>query len=348
MQTKTIKQEDLLDEKRVNEIVADFQRPREAPHRIIDRVLHDVGLGGHTIYPGKITHCVLVPEKGMRFHIRRPAISTHDYTRSEMIPYKDQSVNLMNNTVHGIVSPFVPLSQFPNEVFELSLQSPITVHLDCKPILYEHVLREYIAETNTETSLYWKYFKLKERNICGHKFPNGLMPNQKLSKVYDTPSTKEGHDVSVPAKYLFEKNLVSEDDYTQTILPMSLVLYKTVSEYFESKNLILVDTKLEFGRNENKSIVITDELPTAESARIWLRKSNGKILCKGGKPVSFSKQFARNFAKGIEMFTTDQENQVAVKYIITTQLITGKLFEPITDNYEDILRSDLQKVLSQI
>ncbi len=353
MNTKSKNQKELLDEERVEKIVQAFQVPEEKPERIIDRVLHNVGLAGNTLkHDGKTTTCITLPEHGLRIHIRRPSISTHDKMRSDHIPYKDQVLNLINNTMFNVLSGIVELAQLPQSEFGLSDQSPITVQYDCTPLKYEHVLRGYMNVTNTETSLYHHYFNLKKREFCGHKFPDGLEPNQKLDKIYDTPSTKEGHDVSVPASYLFSRGIISKDVYEGILLPASMLAYGEVSKFLDSRGIELMDTKIEFGINkkETNKYAFMDELFTSDSSRYALKDllAGGLVMNSKGNIMTFGKQFARNLANGDEMFNVDQENKVAVHYIITSQIVTGNLFEPTPGSFEEILENDIQKVLETL
>lgn len=349
MNTTTINPEDLMNREQAREIVKNFQRIEEHPYHMIDRVLRKVGLSEEKIEHGKVTLCVVIPHKSIRIHIRTPRISTFDRIRSEAIPYKDQTVNLANNTIFEVAEkiPDLKMSQISQKFFGLSLQSPVTVHYNCKPILFEHVLREYIAQTKTETSLYHQYFKQGKRYICGHIFPDGLLPNQKLDQIYATPSTKQGRDVSLSIGELYAMKILSAKDY-EKILPESLKIFKTVSAFLEKKNLVLVDTKMEFGKNEKGEIFIMDELPTFESGRLWYKNPDGSIMKSDGKPIAFSKEFARQYGSDVLHFTKDQEDEIAIRYIIATQLITGKLFEPILKNPEEILYEDLSVVLREI
>ncbi len=340
---------DLKDPQRALEIVKGYRTETEEPLHIIKSVLHDLKLDKNPIYHGKITSCVILPQKGLRIHIRRPEISTHDTLRG-IIPYKDECVNLMNNTIGDVVSDSLNIAQINPKHFGLNYQSPITVQRNCKPLKFEHVLRGYIAESTTETSLFYHYFVLGKREFCGHIFPDGLVPNQKLDRIYDTPSTKEERDISVSPEYLFKERIITRGIYEGIILPSSLEAYEKVSQFLKKRKLELVDTKLEFGFDEKtREIYVIDETFTADSSRMWLLNKKGKIeLDKNKKPFSFSKQFARDLATGKNKFTPDQVTDIAVQYILSTQLITSSLFNPLRESYYFKVRSDIEKVLASL
>ncbi len=66
-----------------------------------------------------------------------------------------------------------------------------------------------------------------------------------------------------------------------------------------------------------------------DSSRFWKLPDDGTIISRDGKPVSFSKEFARGMVKEKgQQFTVEQSNEIAVRYILGLQNITGKSFEP--------------------
>lgn len=339
----------LLDRERIEKIVDGHKLEEYPTKQIIKEVLHDLGLGRYKIYEGKSTVCLEMPDRDLRLHIRSCDISTHNRIRGE-IPYKDQAVNWINNAVLAIVMDFLPPAQIPQSLFGLSSQSPVTVQNMCIPYKFEHVLRGYMAESNTDTSLYYHYVILGKREFCGYTFPDGMVINQKLDRVYDTPSTKDGHDISVPRQYLYDHGIISREVYEDYILPRSLQAYAAVAEFLARRNIILVDTKLEFGMNKNTNeICVMDEVFTMDSSRFWRMGENGEpLLGNDDKPVSYSKQFARDLAKDAHDFTPDEIREIAIRYIESAQHITGELFVPFDGSYYDIVKKDIKTVLEKI
>jgi len=70
----------------------------------------------------------------------------------------------------------------------------------------------------------------------------------------------------------------------------TLDLYRFGAEHLESCGLILADTKFEFGRSDGE-LVLIDEVLTPDSSRFWERAE----WSAGSEPVSFDKQFVRNW-----------------------------------------------------
>ena len=102
-----------------------------------------------------------------------------------------------------------------------------------------------------------------------------------------------------------------------------------VSQYLAERGMILVDTKTEHGVNTEDRIVAADELYTMDSSRFWRMDGGGQPLTRDGKPVSFSKEFARGMVtEKDQQFTAEQAGEIAVRYIQGLQHLTSKAFEP--------------------
>jgi phosphoribosylaminoimidazole-succinocarboxamide synthase len=102
-----------------------------------------------------------------------------------------------------------------------------------------------------------------------------------------------------------------------------------VSEYLATKRMVLVDTKTEHGINQDGKIVSADELYTMDSSRFWRLDDQGSLELRDGKPVSFSKEFARGMVTEMnQQFNLDQASEIAVRYIQGLQHLTGEEFVP--------------------
>jgi phosphoribosylaminoimidazole-succinocarboxamide synthase len=153
--------------------------------------------------------------------------------------------------------------------------------------------------------------------------PNGLLPY-----LMDTPSTKEAVDRTIDAGYLVENGICTAGQYAQ-IRNSSLMAFGMVSQYLAQKGMVLVDTKTEHGINADGKIVVADEVYTMDSSRFWRLGDDGDLLTRNGKPVSFSKEFARGMVKEKgQQFSEEQAAEIAVRYIQGLQHLTGEIFTP--------------------
>lgn len=129
------------------------------------------------------------------------------------------------------------IEDFPQELHQYSDQlenrSMLVKKSEC--VKFECIVRGYITGSG-----------LKEYNktgsVCGIKLPVGLKNSDKLPEPIFTPSTKadEGHDMNVSFEYMV--NEIGEE-LAVKLRDTSIALYKKVSEYAQTRGIILADTK---------------------------------------------------------------------------------------------------------
>jgi len=294
-------------------------------------------LNGCTVLEGKVSDSVfgdpLKTSSGeaIRLMFRNNRISTHDVNRGA-IPFKDQVLAFNHDHMHRLVKPVLGSSQF--EVEGLSASSTVIPAENLNLLKIENVLRLYMAESSTSTSLYQHWLAAKENgqtkmDYAGHQLDvTALEPNGRLPYLMDTPSTKEEVDKTTAVDYLIQDGVCTEEQYAQ-IRNASLMAFGIVTQYLSRRGMVLVDTKTEHGINAEGQIVSADELYTMDSSRFWAMDEDGALKTKDGKPVSFSKEFARGMVKEKgQQFTEAQANEIAVRYIQGLQHLTGVTFEP--------------------
>lgn len=57
--------------------------------------------------------------------------------------------------------------------------------------------------------------------------------------------------------------------------------------------LPVVDTKFEFGKDEDGKIFLIDEILTPDSSRFWAAATYEERMAKGEEPENFDKEFLR-------------------------------------------------------
>ncbi|KFI32197.1 phosphoribosylaminoimidazolesuccinocarboxamide synthase [Haematobacter massiliensis] len=225
----------------------------------------------------------------------------------------------------------------PNHV--LSYPDPNVVvgkRLTILPV--EVVVRGYLAGT-TGTSILTLY-KKGEREMYGHRFPDGLRDNEKLPKPILTPTSKEfdgGHDAPLTPKEIVEGGLLTPEQW-ETLSVYALGLFARGQEIAAQRGLILVDTKYEFGLDEDGNIVLADEIHTPDSSRYWLAEGYDEAFATGKRPPSFDKDFVRAWvAERVDPYT-DPIPEIPAElieatsrvYIDAYERITGETFVPDT------------------
>lgn len=244
----------------------------------------------------------------------------------------------------------------PNHV--LSYPDPNVVvgkRLTILPV--EVVVRGYLAGT-TGTSILTLYRK-GEREMYGHRFPDGLRDNEKLPKPILTPTSKEfdgGHDAPLTPKEIVEGGLLTPEQW-ETLSIYALGLFARGQEIAAQRGLILVDTKYEFGLDEDENIVLADEIHTPDSSRYWLAEGYDEAFATGKRPPSFDKDFVRAWvAERVDPYT-DPIPEIPAElieatsrvYIDAYERITGETFVPDTSGATpvDRVRDNLARAFPQ-
>ncbi len=317
-------------------------------------------LNGCDIHEGKVTTSVrgekLVTPDGIpiRLMFRNPRISTHDKNRGE-IPFKDQVLAVNHDLMKRIVQPYIGNSQFEIEGLESTSTVIAAENLSLFP--FENVMRQYMAVTSTDTSLYQAWFRAKEEGkgefvYSGQKFQvNSLTPNGRLEKLLFSPSTKGKKDETISPEKLIQRGLIPKGQWNR-LREESIHGFNAVQKYLNSRGLILVDTKTEHGRTQDGRVVSADELYTMDSSRYWrLNPNNGKLLTDNeGNPVSFSKEFARGLVNdpNSDMYSSEQQIEIGVRYIQGLQHLTGEEFRPDLRPREERIIESTKIILEQL
>ena len=151
----------------------------------------------------------------------------------------------------------------------------------------ECVVRGYLSGSG------WKDYQ-RTGEVCGHQLPSGLSESEQLAKPIFTPATKAetGHDENISEQQMAS---IIGPEVTEFLRDASLRLYQEASDYARSREIIIADTKFEFGRDRDGRIILIDEALTPDSSRFWPVESY-EI---GKSQASFDKQFVRDYLEGI-------------------------------------------------
>jgi phosphoribosylaminoimidazole-succinocarboxamide synthase len=209
----------------------------------------------------------------------------------------------------------------------------------------------------------WREYSSGKRIICGVSMPDGLKENDPFPEPILTPTTKSdhGHDLDISREEIIRQGIVPEDEYVQ-IENYTRALYARGSKIAADKGLILVDTKYEFGRS-NEKIYIIDEIHTPDSSRYFYADGYEERQKSGEPQRQLSKEFLRqwliaNNFQGLEgqeipVFPDEFVKEVSDRYIELYQKITGKNFERASSEnslqrIEDNLVKALQPLMAGI
>ena len=276
-------------------------------------------------YIGKVRDVYSIGEEYLVM-IATDRISAFDVVLPEGIPYKGQVLN-------QIASKFLDdtLEILPN--WKIASPDPVvTVGHKCTPFPVEMIVRAYLTGSS------WRSYKAGAREICGVPIPDGMREHQKFEQPILTPTTKaeQGeHDMDISREEIISKGLVSEAEYKK-LEEYSLALFKKGSETAAERDLILVDTKYEFGK-KGETIYLIDEIHTPDSSRYFYAESYPTLFEKGLPQRQLSKEFVREWliengfqgkeGEKIPEMTPQVVSSISERYIELFEKITGVKFE---------------------
>jgi len=175
-----------------------------------------------------------------------------------------------------------------HEEFEI-LKSRSIVVRKLKALPIEAVIRGYLIGSG------WEDYQATGE-VCGISLQSGLQQAQKLPEPIFTPATKADigeHDENID----FEKTVeLIGRDLAEQVRYVSLKIYSEAAEYARKRNIIIADTKFEFGVDENNQLILIDEVLTPDSSRFWPVESY-KV---GTSPPSFDKQYIRDYLETLD------------------------------------------------
>jgi len=291
--------------------------------------------GQTKVYHGKVRDVYSISDD-LLVMIASDRISAFDVVLPQGIPYKGQVLNQIAAKFLDATSDIVPN-------WKLATPDPmVTVGLRCEPYKVEMVIRGYL------TGSAWREYKSGVRTLCGVALPEGMKENQKFPSPIITPTTKadEGHDENISKEEIIAQGLVSKNEYEQ-LEKYTYALFKRGTEIAAEKGLILVDTKYEFGKKDDK-IYLIDEIHTPDSSRYFYADSYADLFAKGEEQRQLSKEFVRKWlmengfqgkdGQKIPEMTEDYCNSVSDRYIELYEKVSGDKF----------VRADINDIESRI
>lgn len=212
-------------------------------------------------------------------------LSSYDRNICE-IPDKGKILNLISIWWLKQTKHFVP-NHFIKQV-ELNSMEVVK----CTPFPIEFVVRAYMTGT-TNTSI-WVNYQNGIRNFCGNSLREGYKKNQILDEIIITPTTKDKSDKPITPSQIVNSNIMTQDDW-DLCKKYSFELFKYGQLKMREKGLILVDTKYEFGKDENGNILLIDEIHTPDSSRFWFSKSYNERFLNNEEPKNIDKDIIRKW-----------------------------------------------------
>ncbi len=276
-----------------------------------------------SFYKGKVRDSYVSNNK--RVLISTDRLSAFDIILTT-IPFKGQILNALSQFWFDKTSHIIK-----NHIISRP-HANIVVAEDVNIIPIEVIVRGYL------TGSAWRDYE-KGNSISGIKLAPGLRRFHKFETPIITPSTKAAvgdHDVPISDKEIINNKVVDENIWSE-IKATALKLFEFASNEVQKRDLLLVDTKYEFGlTKDNGKLILADEIHTQDCSRYWEASSYENSLKSGNEPVMLDKEFVRSWliSEGYmgegtpPEFTNEKRLSILDKYLTAFERITGTEFVP--------------------
>jgi phosphoribosylaminoimidazole-succinocarboxamide synthase len=291
-------------------------------------------------YQGKVRDVYTIDSRWLVM-IASDRISAFDVILPKLIPFKGQVLNqiaaYMLNATKDIC---------PNWLMDVPAPTA-SIGKKCIPFKIEMVVRGNL------TGHAWRTYSSGKRDLCGIAMPDGMKENDYFPSPIITPSTKaeEGHDEDISREEIIRRNLAAEDEW-KIIEDCALKLFARGKEIAAKRELILVDTKYEFGKIDD-TIYLMDEIHTPDSSRYFYADGFEERQANGEKQKQLSKEFVRewlianNFmgkeGQTVPEMSDEWVNTISKRYIELYEQVTGSAFIPEAlpqeETYDRIIES---------
>lgn len=281
--------------------------------------------GQKNLYKGKVRE-VYTLEDDRLLMVATDRLSAFDVVMPKGIPFKGQILNqiatkMMRDT-EDIVPNWLIATPDPN----------VAIGHRCDPFKVEMVIRGYMSGHAA------REYKAGKRQLCGVAMPEGMRENDAFPQPIITPATKAemgDHDEDISREDILARGIVSEEDYL-VLEAYTRQLFERGTQIAKERGLILVDTKYEFGKTTDGTIVLIDEIHTPDSSRYFYADGYKERQQNGEAQKQLSKEFVRQWLiehdfQGLEgqkvpHMSDAYIQSVSERYIELYENITGEAF----------------------
>jgi phosphoribosylaminoimidazole-succinocarboxamide synthase len=252
-------------------------------------------------------------------------ISTYDVVHPTPIPDKGKVLTGLTafwfeRTADICPNHLLSIEEVPEEHRGRAM---LVERLEMVPV--ECVVRGYITGSG------WKDY-LATGGVCGIELPAGLRESERLPEPIFTPATKADvgdHDENVDFDRAAE--IVGDRPLLEELRRLSIEIYRRAADHARERGIVLADTKFEFGRRPDGTIVLGDEVLTPDSSRFW--PADGYEPGRG--QPSFDKQYVRDWASAsgwdksppAPEIPADVVEGTRARYLDAYERISGEPFE---------------------
>ena len=219
-------------------------------------------------------------------------LSAYDVVLPDPIPGKGRVLTAISNFWFRMMEDIVP-NHLTGQTLEAIIDDAALRNLlsgraivvkRLKPLPLEAVVRGYLIGSG------WRDYQASGR-VCGIELPSGLEQAAKLPRTLFTPATKAEsgqHDENIPFEAVCD---LLGQRLAERVRDLAIAIYERAAVYALERDIIIADTKFEFGQDDEGRLYLIDEVLTPDSSRFW--PASGYRV--GISPPSFDKQFVRDY-----------------------------------------------------
>jgi phosphoribosylaminoimidazole-succinocarboxamide synthase len=266
------------------------------------------------LHKGKVRDIYDIDDRHMLI-VTTDRISAFDVVMPTAIPGKGVVLNQvtrfwMEKLAHIVPNHLsdMPLEQvLPDETERAEVEDHAMIVKKLRALPVEAIVRGYLIGSG------WKDYQ-KTGSVCGIELPPGLKLADRLPQVIYTPSTKAdlgAHDENID---FAQSETLLGAEIAARVRDVSLQLYTEAADYARNRGIIIADTKFEFGLDNSGTLTLIDEVLTPDSSRFWPADQ----YQPGTSPVSFDKQFVRDYLETLDWNKTAPGPELPAEIVAKT------------------------------
>jgi phosphoribosylaminoimidazole-succinocarboxamide synthase len=251
--------------------------------------------GLNKIHQGKVRDIYDVDEQHLLI-VATDRLSAFDVVLPDPIPFKGEVLTQISLFWFAKTNHIAPnhlsglriedVISDAGERAQLAGRAMVVKKLTALPI--EAVVRGYLIGSG------FKDYK-QHGSVCGITLPSGLRMAERLPAPIFTPASKApagAHDENIDFDAIVK---LLGKECAADIRRIALQIYEFAAEHARARNIIIADTKFEFGVDKSGRLFLIDEVLTPDSSRFWPMAS----YKPGISPPSFDKQFVRDYLESL-------------------------------------------------
>ncbi len=290
--------------------------------------LHTAELPGlELLHRGKVRDVFALPGRRLLM-VATDRLSAFDVVLPDPIPGKGEMLCQVSNFWFHRTAHLMPnhltgedvASVLPAGVDPALYAQRAVVTRRLRPVPVEAIARGYLIGSG------WKDYQATGQ-VSGIVLPPGLRQAEQLAEPIFTPSTKAAvgdHDENIG----FDAMVAAiGGPLAEQVREATLRIYRWAADYAAGRGILIADTKLEFGLDEDGVLHVMDELLTPDSSRFW-PAADYRV---GTSPPSYDKQFVRDYLETLDWDKTAPGPRLPAEVIAGTRARYAEALEKLAD-----------------